>query len=181
MNNSPEHSKVFRAEKTTKNRDDFKVLMVGLMIGIFLLLVLPVYQQVNDQYVRERPFVRATVKVVQTKNYERPMILYDADSTLKSVQGTWIATIHDTNGNRIATRRGTGNYTNKEDNPRLWTWTAFFEQTDGAETPDVPEQPFYVCVRYVAVTLTTSVVDDSPDYCSVIYHPEYNSTDIVGE
>lgn len=28
----------FRAEKTTKNRDDYKVLIVGLMIGVFLLV-----------------------------------------------------------------------------------------------------------------------------------------------
>jgi len=181
MNNSPEHSKVFRAEKTTKNRDDFKVLMVGLMIGIFLLLVTPVYQKVNDQYMRERPFIQATVEIIQTESYERPMLYYDADSTLESVQGTWITAIHDIDGSRVATRRGIGNYTNNEDNPRLWTWTAFFEQTNGAEIPDVPEQPFYVCIRYVAVTLTTSVVDDSPDYCSVIYYPERNSTNIVGE
>ena len=175
-----QHSKVFRAERTTQNRDDFKVLIVGLMIGILMLLIFPMVASVGDKYFKERPFIQATVEVIQTDNYERPMLLYDADAVLL-VEATWIAIIRDADDNRLATRRGTGNYSTDEDNPRLWTWAAFFDQSDGTEPPLVPVQPFKVCVRYISVTIDTRVSDETPETCSLIFNPEERTTEIVGE
>ena len=175
-----QHSKVFRAERTTQNRDDFKVLIIGLMIGIVMLLVFPMVGPVGDKYFKERPFIRATVEVIQTYNYERPMLLYDADAVLL-VEATWIAIIRDADDNRLATRRGTGNYSTDEDNPRLWTWAAFFDQSDGTEPPPTPVQPFKVCVRYISVTIDTRVSDETPETCSLIFNPEEGTTEITGE
>ena len=166
-----DHNKVFRACKTTKNRDDFKVLMVGLMIGIFMLLTIPVAQQMYDKRITPRPFVQATIEIIQTEDYSRPMILYDADA-VKPVEATWIAIIRDAKDQRLETRRGTGNYSPTEDNPRLWTWKAFFDGNEFLLTPEVPQQPFKICLRYISVTIDTKVSDESPEKCSLLFHPE---------
>lgn len=170
MTHNPEHTKVFRAEKTTKNRDDFKVLMVGLMISILMLLLFPVMGQVYDKAIAERPFLTATVEIVQTDDYERPMIFYDADAK-QHVQATWIAIIRDANGSRLETRRGTGDYVVREDSPRLWTWEAFFDNESGGTSPRVPEQPFMVCIRYTTKTVDTDTADETPEVCSKIFYP----------
>ena len=171
-------NKVFRAEKTTKNRDDFKVLMVGLLLGITLLLMLPLVHRWYDTLIIERPFIRATVEIVQTDDYDRPMILYDADAT-KTVEATWTAIIRDGKSQRLETRRGGGDYTDAEDNPRLWTWKAWFDNGDGSPPPTVPKHPFKVCVSYVSVTVDTQVLDESPEVCSAVFHPERPFTGIV--
>jgi len=171
MTYNPNHTKVFRAEKTTRNRDDFKVLILGLLLGIFILLVLPVAQKLYDSQLIGRPFVSATLEVIQTDQYDRPMILYDADAKLL-VAATWIATVRDEQGQRMDTRRGDGNYSPVEDNPRLWTWKAFFDPGDGTPPPVVSDKPFQVCVRYISKTLETEVSDASPEYCSKMFHPE---------
>ena len=177
MSNEPVN-KVFRAEKTTKNRDDFKVLMVGLLFGITILLTLPLATRWYDTLITDRPFIRATVEVIQTDDYERPMILYDADA-VKTVEATWTASIRDAKGQRMETRRGVGDYTPAEDNPRLWTWKAWFDNGDGAPPPAVPDRPFKVCVSYVSVTIDTKVSDESPEVCSALFHPEFPATGVI--
>ena len=170
--------KVFRAEKTTRNRDDFKVLMLGLMFGIIMLLTFPLFQRGYDASFTERPFIRATVEIIQTNDYERPMILYDADA-VKIVEATWIAVIRDDKNQRMETRRGQGNYSPVEDNPYLWTWTAFFDNGDGAPPPTVPDRPFKVCVSYIAITIDTKVSDESPEVCSTVFNPNLDHTKII--
>ena len=174
------HNKIFRAEKTTRNRDDFKVLIVGSMIGVLMLLVFPVWGQFYDQNFAPRPFVTATVEIIQTEDYERPMVLYDADAK-QPVTATWIAVIRDTKGHRLETRRGQGNYSVAEDNPRLWTWAAFFDTEDGALPPAVPQQPFMICLRYDSITPDTKVVDETPEVCSQVFHPELGEVKIIEE
>lgn len=168
------YNKVFRAEKTTKNRDDFKVLMVGLMLGIFLILLLPVATRWYDTAFIDRPFVKATVEIIQTEDHDKPMILYDADA-VKSVKASWTATIRNQKGVRLGSRRGYGNYSDVLDNPRLWTWAAFFDSEDGVPPPAIPLTPFKICVRYTAVTLDTEISDESPEYCSLVFHPEFKT------
>jgi len=165
------HNKIFRAEKTTKNRDDLKVLMVGSMIGILILLVFPVWCEFYDKNFAPRPFVTATVEIIQTDDYERPMLLYDADA-IKPVEGIWVAIIRDAKGQRLETRRGDGSYGPQEDNPRLWTWAAFFDDESGGDPPTVPNQPFMVCLRYTSQTIDTGIVDESPEICSKVFYPE---------
>lgn len=174
------HNKIFRADKTTRNRDDFKVMMVGSMIGILMLLILPVAGQMYDQFWAERPFVKATVEVIQTDDYQRPMVLYDADAT-QPATATWIAIIRDQMGNRLETRRGSGNYSTAEDNPRLWTWAAFFDNESGVAPPTVPEQPFKVCLRYISIANDTGVEDETPEICSAVFFPEQGSVKIIEE
>jgi len=167
---NPEATKVFRAEKTTPNRDDFKVLMIGCMIGILLLLVLPVGGKIYDQKFVERPFVTATVEVVQTDDYAHPMILYDADAVIP-VRATWVTAIRDERDQRLETRRGEGNYSAKEDSPRLWTWFAFFDNGSGADAPAVPDKPFKVCIWYISQTIRSAVDDETPEVCSDLFYP----------
>lgn len=174
------HNKIFRAEKTTRNRDDFKVMMVGSMIGILMLLVFPVWGTLYDQNFAPRPFVTATVEIVQTDQYEEPMLLYDADAK-QPVTATWIAIIRDKNGNRLNSRRGQGNYSVREDNPRFWTWAAFFDTEDGTPPPAVPAQPFMVCLRYDSITPDTKVVDETPEMCSQVFHPGLGEVKIIEE
>lgn len=178
MTNNPDQTKVFRAAKTTKNRDDFKVLMVGLMIGILMLTLFPVMGKVYDKAIAERPFLTATVEIVQTDDYERPMLLYDADPK-QHVQATWIAIIRDANGVRLETRRGDGDYVVREDSPRLWTWEAFFDNESGGLAPRVPEQPFMVCLRYTSRTVDSDTVDETPEICSKVFYPELGVTQII--
>jgi len=163
-------NKVFRAKKTHQNRDDFKVLIVGLMFSIILLLSLPMVGKVYDSNWQTRPFVSATLEVIQTEHYERPMILYDADAVVL-VSAIWIAIVRDDKGNRLYTRKGLGNYSSKEDNPRLWTWTAFFDNGTSVPPPIVSQKPFMVCVRYISTTLNTEVTDESPEFCSKVFYP----------
>lgn len=163
-------NKVFRAEKTTQNHDDFKVMVVGCLISGLMLLGLPLLGEVYDKFFAERPFVTATTELIQTHEYARPMILYDADAT-QPTTATWIATIRDANGNRLESRRGYGNYSTKEDDPRLWTWAAFFDDEAGEIPPVVPKQPFKVCLRYISKANDTGVGDETPEKCSALFSP----------
>ena len=172
--------KVFRAEKTTRNRDDFKVMMIGSMLGILMLLTLPVAGQMYDKFWADRPFVKASVEVIQTEDYQRPMVLYDADAT-QPATATWVAVIRDQYGNRLETRRGIGNYSTKEDNPRLWTWGAFFDNGTGAPAPIVPNQPFKICLWYISTANDTGVEDETPETCSATFHPELGDVKIIEE
>lgn len=178
MTHNPNHVKVFRAEKTTRNRDDFKVLMLGLMFGIILLLTMPLVNRWYDSTFTDRPFIKATLEIIQTDQYDRPMILYDADA-VKPVEARWTAIIRDAKGQRLETRHGTGDYTAAEDNPRLWTWKAWFDNGLNTITPTVPNQPFKVCVSYIATTLDTNVQDQGPEVCSVIFNPELGVYPII--
>lgn len=181
MTNNPiENDKLFRAEKTTKNQDDFKVLIVGLLFGIFILLVWPLSTRLWDSLFTERPFIRATVEIFQKLDYDRPMILYDADA-IKTVEATWTASIVDEKGQRLETRRGLNDYVPSEDKPKFWTWEAWFDNGSGAPSPDVPDKPFKVCVSYVAVIIDTKVSDESPETCSSLFNPKKSLSEIVDD
>lgn len=172
-----DHTKIFRAEKTTRNRDDFRVMMVGSVVAIFLILVIPVIQKLYDDILASRPFITATVEVIQTDDYERPMILYDADAK-QPADADWVAIVRDEKGNRLSSRRGEGSYSVKEDNPRLWTWAAFFDDEKGTVPPAVPRGPFQICLRYISVARDSGSQDETPERCSKVFYPEDNETSI---
>lgn len=174
------YTKVFRVAKTTQNQDDLKVLLVGLIISIFMLLFFPAIGGMYDKFLAERPFLTATVEIVQTADYDKPMLLYDADPK-QHVLATWIAFIRDANGVRLETRRGDGDYVVREDSPRLWTWEAFFDNESGGASPRVPDQPFMVCLRYTSKTVDTNTVDDTPETCSEIFYPSEGTPIVTGE
>lgn len=169
------HNKIFRAEKTTRNRDDFRVLLVGSLVTIAMMLVVPLISQFHDYALADRPFVTATVEVVESDQYERPMLLYDADAK-QPTDATWIAIIRDADGIRLSTRRGQGSYEVKKDEPRLWTWAAFFDTETGSPLPEVPNQPFQVCLRYVSIAQDSGVHDETPEDCSSIFYPSHLTT-----
>jgi hypothetical protein len=158
-----------RAEKTTRNQDDYKVLMIGMVFSIFLMLVTPLAHRQWDVFVSDRPFVSATIEVVQRGNGE-PYILYDADAT-QAVDGIWSASMIDENGFQIVTRAGEGHYNSNEDGPRPWSWYAFFDNDKGLNSPGVPNVPFKVCVRYIVDARDSGVHDESPTYCSALFTP----------
>lgn len=176
-----EQSKMFRAEKSTRNRDDFKVLMMGSMFTIILMLTIPLLDRVYDTTIATRPFVEATVEIVHSPDHQKPLILYNADAT-QSVTGTWIASVYDHGGNRLDSRRGQGSYERPVreggDEPKFWTWDAFFETELGIPAPKVPSRPFYVCVRYVVVSARSGVTDSTENYCSNMHHPNINQDEI---
>lgn len=160
---------MFRADKTTKGNDDYKVLLSGLLVSIFLMVFVPFGERSYDQFISSRPFIMSTVEVVQRGNAE-PYILYDADAD-QDVFGYWIASIMDENGSQIVTRHGEGSYTVDNDGPRPWTWFAFFDNERGLNSPGVPDVPFRVCVRYAVDARDTGVHDDTPKYCSNLFIP----------
>lgn len=178
MNNSSEGEKLFRAKKTTQNHDDFKVLMVGAVLTIILMLTIPVFSKFYDYNFADRPFVVATVEVVKVAEYEKPMILYDADA-IRLVDATWTAIVRDAKMQRLSSRQGEGVYTDAVDNPRLWTWDAFFDNGSGSPAPLVPDQPFHVCVRYSSVTRISQVEDESPEVCSKLFDPNLGQIEII--
>lgn len=162
---------LIRAQKTTRNYDDFKVMVVGSLIALMMMLIFPVLGQGYDKYLAERPFITATVQIIQTDDYERPMVLYDADAK-QPANATWVAVIRDIKGQRLESRRGNGNYSVREDNPRLWTWAAFFDNESGIAPPTVPHQPFKVCLQYYSKTRDTGIEDETPEVCSLVFYPD---------
>lgn len=176
-----------RAEKTTRNKDDLRVMIAGTLFCIFMILLQPLVFRTYDYFFAKRPFISATVELVYVSDLEFPMVLYDADAT-QAVNGTWIASIYTFNNNgdeiRQTSRRGFGNYTSKLDDPKLWSWSAFFDNETDSDIPDVPEEAFIVCVRYSVETNDSGVGDESPKYCSSLYdpnHPTLEIEDIIEE
>lgn len=159
-----------RAEKTTRNVDDFRVLMAGCMIAIMLMVGGPFMQKMYDTFIQERPFMVATVEIVQEGNDE-PFILYDTDPN-EPVSGYWIASMVGEDGEQLLTRQGEGSYSNDVDLPHKWTWFAFFDNDKGFNSPGIPNVPFRVCVRYDLTTRDSGTVDSTPNYCSNLFIPK---------
>ena len=160
-----------RAEKTTRNADDFRVLLAGCVLTILFMLIAPMFQQKWDQYVATRPFVQVqTLEIVKIEGESVPKILYDADSNRTSMHAVWVATVFTEDGERLFSRRGEGDYSAELDEGKLWSWYAFFDNEIGLPAPRYPSVPFKVCVRYIA-TSDTGVKDESPVFCSNVYNP----------
>lgn len=159
-----------RADKTNRNRDDFRVLMAGIIFAIFLMVSNGFFMKMWDDFVSAKPFVSATLEIKDLGKPE-PYVLYDADAT-QQVDGVWVASIVDTNNAQIMTRRGDGSYNDNIDGPRLWTWAAFFDNDKGLNDPGVPNVPFKVCVRYIVEARDSGATDESPTYCSKIFDPK---------
>lgn len=165
---------MLRAEKTTQNHDDFKVLLVGCVVALILLTVIPLISRWVDLYLTHRPFVVAqTLELVPVKGSDIPGILYDADASV-NVDSTWVASIEvpDETQGPIYLISGHASYSiHKDDKAKLWTWQAWFDDGMGVKPPAVPDEPFQVCVRYVSVAKATLVSDETPKKCSPIYDP----------
>lgn len=157
-----------RVEKSgNKNKDDLRVMIAGVVLCILFLFGQTAYQKLHDEFFAPRPFISASVELVHVAPDLPPLIKYDADPN-QNVSGTWIASVYSADGTRIATRRGQGNYVVRDDEPKFWAWTAWFDN-EQSDPPAVPDHPFYVCVRY-QVEATDSGVDDSTDrFCSNTY------------
>jgi len=160
---------MFRIEKDEKNHDDFKVLLFGVMLAILIMIGTPTLMTIWDKFYWNKPFVSATLEIIEN-DAGSIYILYDTDA-VEEVDGEWIASILGENDEQINTRRGEGSYNTKIDNPRPWTWFAFFDNDKGLSSPQIPNVPFKVCVRYIVSTRDSGVVNESPDYCSEIYEP----------
>lgn len=165
-------SRMEKAE-TREGRDsqDFKVLMIGIGICIMMILTEPLFHKIWDRHFVSRPFITATVEVGLVPGRNQLMILYDADAN-QEVDGTWIASIHGLGQEQLATRRGDGSYNSKADDARFWTWDAFFHNKYNTRIPEVPYEPFRVCVRYVVTARDSGEKDESPQYCSPVFDPE---------
>lgn len=156
-----------RAPKTTRNQDDFRVLMAGTLFAIFLMVGTPTFMKLWDTFVSPRPFVSATLEIAEDET-GTPFILYDADAT-QPVDGVWIASLEGEDGEQMITRRGNGSYSEKEDLPRPWTWFAFFDNEKGLNSPGLPNVKFRVCVRYIVTARDSGIHDETPTYCSPFY------------
>lgn len=160
----------FRAERTTRNADDLRVLLAGSIIAILLMLTLPLANRWWDEYGAQRPFIRGTVEIVQTAGFpHQPELRYRAQAT-RAISAVWVASVYTETGVRFGSRRGNGNYSPEQAELKVWTWEAFFDNEAGAPPPTIPTVPFKVCVRYIATT-TSGVEDETPDYCSNVFTP----------
>lgn len=165
---------MLRAEKTTQNHDDFKVLLVGCVVALMLLTVIPLISRGVDLYLTHRPFVVAqTLELVPVEGSDIPGILYDVDASV-NVDSTWVASIetgHDEKG-PLYLIPGHASYSiQKNDKAKVWTWQSWFDNGMGVKTPAVPDEPFQVCVRYISVAKATLIPDETPKKCSPIYDP----------
>jgi len=158
-----------RVEKTTKNQDDFRVLMFGSLVTLLLLVSGPYIVKVWDTLFASRPFVSATLEIVDRGGIE-PRILYDPDA-LRAADGFWFASMVDESGVQLLTRRGEGSYNSNVDGPEEWTWFAFFDNNRGLNSPGVPTVPFQICVRYIVESRFSGSTDETPTYCSPLYDP----------
>jgi hypothetical protein len=168
MNNKQSFS--LRAEKTGTFKDDLRVMIAGTLFCIFMIFMQPFIFKVYDYYWADRPFVTATVQVVGVSGSDIPLIKYDADAT-QNVTGKWIASIHYEDGSRITSRRGDGSYHSRTDDPKLWTWAAFFDNEQNIDSPEVPNRPFKVCVRYDVEARDSGVDDQTEKFCSDVFDP----------
>jgi len=158
-----------RAEKTHTIKDDFRVIIAGVVFCILLLMFQSTVMRLYDTYIAERPFISATLSIVHVNEDLPPLIQYDADP-IEPVAGTWIAKIYDENGIRQNSRRGEGIYVVQEDDPNYWSWSAFFDN-ENSDPPTIPDFPFYICVRYSVTTQDTGVLDETENFCSNLYDP----------
>lgn len=160
-----------RAEKTgNRNKDDFRVLVAGVVFCILLIFGQNAYARFYDAFLAPRPFVTAdTLEIVYVEQEVEPLILYDADPN-QNVSGTWIASVYLENDTRLASRRGQGDYIVQEDEAKFWSWSAFFDN-EQSDPPAIPDQPFYVCVRYVVEANDSGVDDSTERFCSNIVDP----------
>jgi len=166
-----------RVEKSgNQNKDDFRVLIAGIILCILMIFGHQTYLGLYDTFIAERPFITATIKVVLVDEEVKPLILYDADPN-QNVNGIWIASVYSKEGIRLTSRRGMGNYLVEDDLPRFWTWEAFFDN-EQSDPPAIPEEPFYICVRYDVMANDTQVTDSTDYFCSNVYDPENQSNTI---
>ena len=166
-----------RVEKSgNKNKDDFRVLLAGIIMCILLIFGQRTYLVLHDTFIAERPFITATIEVVHVDQELNPLILYDADPN-QNVKGMWIASVYHEDGTRLTSRRGMGNYRVVDDLPGFWAWEAFFNN-EQSDPPAIPEEPFYVCVRFDVMANDTQVTDSTEDFCSNTYDPKNQSTTI---
>lgn len=164
-----------RAEKTTRNKDDLRVIIAGTLFCIFMIMMQkPIYWMYDSVYA-ERPMISATVEVKAIAGRERPMIAYDADAR-QNVRGTWVASVYEAEGDqaRLFSRRGDGNYDSQtiSDEPQLWTWGSFFDNENADYViPPVPDRPFIVCVRYDVLAVDSNFNETTNNYCSEPFDP----------
>lgn len=166
---------MLRAEKTTQNHDDFKVLLVGCVITLMILTMIPLISRGVDLYLTHRPFVVAqTLELIPVEESNTPGILYDADASV-NVDSTWIVSIEvpDETRGPLYLISGRASYSiHNEDQAKIWTWQSWFDDGMGVKSPAVPDEPFMVCVRYVSVAKATLVSDETPKKCSPLYDPD---------
>jgi hypothetical protein len=160
-----------RVDKTTRNADDFRVLMAGAIIAIIIMLVQPLTVKFWDGFVAGRPFVTATVEVIFDEEAQEVKVLYDADAK-QATDAVWIATIYADKGDRLFSRRGNGSYSTKIDNPKLWTWSAFWDNEKGLDPPEIPDEAFAICLRYISTARRSGILDETPEVCSETFYPE---------
>jgi len=158
-----------RAEKTTRNRDDLRVMIAGSVFCILLIMLHGAYTKFYDAFLADRPFVSATVELVYVDSNLAPLVKYDADA-LQPVSGTWTAAVYQANGTRLTSRKGKGNYTDAKDEPKYWSWAAWFDN-ENSDPPDVPTESFYVCVRYDVKANDSGVDDSTKNFCSNVFYP----------
>ena len=177
MNTQPILPKV-RVEKSgNRNKDDLRVMIAGVFLCIFMLFGQTAYQKLYDQFFADRPFISAYVEIFHVQDGLPPLIKYDADPN-QNVTGTWIASIYQADGTRLSSRRGIGNYVVRDDEPKLWAWSAWFDN-EQSDPPAIPDEPFYICVRYSVEANDSGIDDDTDRFCSNIYdkdNPQHTLT-----
>lgn len=167
-----------RADKTGTHKDDLRVLLAGTAICILFLVAQPFIIRIHDQHFAERPFVTATVEIIGVDHGGLPIISYDADAT-QNVSGIWIASIRYADESRITSRRGNGSYNNKEDSPENWPWVSFFDNEQNVDSPEVPNRPFKICVRYDVNASDSGVNDQTEKYCSETFDPNDPNVKVI--
>lgn len=158
-----------RAEKTTKNKDDLRVMIAGVVLCILMIFGQTAYAKFYDAFLAERPFITATVEIIHVADDLPPLIKYDADPN-QNVNGTWIASVYLADETRLSTRRGFGNYRFSDDEPKYWAWSAWFDN-EQSDPPAIPTEAFYICVRYDIEANDSGIHDAGPRFCSQVYDP----------
>ena len=149
-------------------------LRTWLFMTALVLLIL--FNQ-SDERARDRELVdgtdlvTASVEIVRNDAGEIELLYRGRACQGVDVFARWKAVIRDGNYQRLATRRGDGDYLAEDcgADPTPWRWQAFFEG-DLDAPPTIPEEPFRVCVSYRSI-LPTDVVQRSGPFCSDVFDP----------
>lgn len=148
-------------------REELRMLGVMTLVGAFWMLSQVEFGAVYDAKYG-RPFISATVEIVASPAGP-PKIRYKAHAK-EPAKGHWTAVIYGEDGERLASRKGAGEYSPNDNPAKPWEWSDFFG-APAQPAPDVPSAPFSICVFYTVQALDSGVWDRSPESCSETFDP----------
>lgn len=154
----------FRAPKGTANFNAARTLMAGVVGAVLILVLADPAFRLWDQWLRPRPWVEATIRIVPSVSGMRPQILYAvlAQYPIDGTRTSWVEEGPD--NARECRGEGSGGYY-PGSAEKAWSWSSFL----GANCAE-PARPYRVCAAFIVET-PRGVTGYFGPFCSALYDP----------